>query len=85
MVRGYDRPIVEEKMKKSTAALKRIQMIVMNWDDPECFSSDLEYHKMQEIKARLVEPGKRNWEEHPPWAEEPQAARQVSRQDGRGM
>lgn len=68
-VRPRDRPVVEEKMRRADAALKKIRRIVLSLDSQEFFTSPKDYSKFQEIKSRIMADGKRNWTQHPPWEE----------------
>ena len=66
-VRARDRPLVMEKMRRADAALGKIRRIVVSFDNPKYFESPTDYKKLQEIKERIMEEGKRNWTQHPPW------------------
>ncbi|KAF2792511.1 hypothetical protein K505DRAFT_326094 [Melanomma pulvis-pyrius CBS 109.77] len=68
-VQDFNRDVVREKMRKSTAALGKIKRIVDNLDDRSYFSSDAEYEKLRQIKFRVSEGGKRDWDRNPPWEE----------------
>lgn len=71
-VQEYDRDIVREKMRKARAALRKIILTVESLDDRSYFSSEAEYSRFQQIKLRVMEGGKRDWEKHPPWEEDEQ-------------
>jgi hypothetical protein len=62
-----DRPIVEDKMRKSDAILSKIQRTIVAWDSPNVFESAADWDKMKEIKRRIEADGKRNWADQPPW------------------
>jgi hypothetical protein len=66
----YNRPIVEESMRKADALLLRIRALVVTMDRREYFNSDAEYMRFKEVKARIGENGKRSWIQNPPWDEE---------------
>ncbi|KAI9855253.1 MAG: hypothetical protein M1813_000486 [Trichoglossum hirsutum] len=66
-VRPRDRPIVEEKMRKSDAILQKIRRTIDSWDRPDIFQSWGDWAKLQEIKRRIEEDGKRHWASNPPW------------------
>ncbi|KAF2267876.1 hypothetical protein CC78DRAFT_31450 [Lojkania enalia] len=68
-VKTYQRDVVLDRMRKSDAALGKIRTTVMSWDRPEYFQSEREYQKLQEIRVRVLEGGKREWGRHPPWEE----------------
>jgi len=63
----HDRNIIHDKIRKSKAALAKIIRVVESLDDRSYFSSDAEHAKLQQIKSRVMEEGKRDWEMHPPW------------------
>ncbi|KAF2249312.1 hypothetical protein BU26DRAFT_519430 [Trematosphaeria pertusa] len=66
-VKFYQRDRAIENMRKSMAALARIQRTVEAWDKRDFFASDDEYMKFRELKRRVLEEGKRDWASHPPW------------------
>jgi DNA repair exonuclease SbcCD ATPase subunit len=70
MVRRPDRPIVEEMMEKSDAALLEIKKIVQAWDGTEGNWTLSEWEQVQEIRKRILASGKREWASNPPWGEE---------------
>jgi len=73
-VQEYNREVVREKMKKSTAALHKIRRIVDSLDNRSYFSSDVEHEKLKQIKSRILLAGKRDWDRHPPWEDDYQRA-----------
>ncbi|KAF2115769.1 hypothetical protein BDV96DRAFT_574450 [Lophiotrema nucula] len=68
-VKVFQRDIVYEKMRKSDAALRKIQNTIRTWDKREYFTSDREFRNFQEVKKRVLQSGKREWMNHPPWEE----------------
>ena len=74
--RPRDRKVVEDKMRRSDAALLKIMAIVEIWDKPDVWESQEDWRKMTNIRERLeMEAGKRVWTGNPPWGAE----------NGRGM
>jgi hypothetical protein len=69
-VRPRDRPIVEAKMRRSDAMLQQIYLTICEWDRPDAFHSQRDWIKLQEIKIRIEEGGKRFWAANPPWDEQ---------------
>ncbi|KAE9364683.1 hypothetical protein N431DRAFT_431509 [Stipitochalara longipes BDJ] len=65
--RRADRPIVEDKMRRSDAALERILGIVRAWDTLQAWDSTEDWLRMREIRQRLEMDNKRVWAEDPPW------------------
>lgn len=74
-VKPYSRYVAQDLMRKSDSALVKIRRMVEDWDKRSYFSSDDEYFKFQEIKARVEAEGKRNWMRQPPWMEADAAMR----------
>jgi hypothetical protein len=68
-VRKPDRPLVEEKMERSDAALGEIMNIVQAWDGTENSWTAGEWEQAQEIISRIEAEGKRIWAGNPPWEE----------------
>ena len=66
-VKKRDRHIVEDKMRRSDATLQKIFRTVCAWDSPNAFESQKDWAKLQEIKKRIEEGGKRFWAADPPW------------------
>ncbi|KAH0558445.1 hypothetical protein GP486_004891 [Trichoglossum hirsutum] len=66
-VRPRDRPIVEDKMRRSDAILEKIRRTVDTWDRADVFESSGDWNKLQDIKMRIKEDGKRHWALNPPW------------------
>jgi hypothetical protein len=66
-VAQHNRPLVEEKMRRVDGLLWRIRALVLSLDHRDHFQSDAEYHRCSEVKARVLEDGKRDWAKHPPW------------------
>ena len=63
-----DRKVIEDKMRRSDAALARIMSIVRSWDRPEVWESDADWQRLRTIRDRLEEEGgKRIWKNNPPW------------------
>jgi hypothetical protein len=74
-----NRRYIQGKMTQADAMLRKIKLKLDSWDKPEYWSSQIEYQKFKEIKARIMAEGKRNWQEHPPW-EEAEARKQIEAQ-----
>jgi len=68
-VRKPDRPVVEEMMERSDAALGEIMNIVQAWDGTEKSWTAGEWEQAQEIIRRIEAEGKRIWVGNPPWEE----------------
>jgi len=66
-VKRRDRDLVEDKMRRSDAMLQKIYGTVCGWDNPEAFESQKDWDKLQQIKIRIEEDGKRFWTANPPW------------------
>ena len=66
----YNRPIVEDKMKKADALLVRIRALVLSMDHRDHFRTDAEYSKFTDVKMRVLASGKREWMRNPPWDED---------------
>jgi len=69
-----DRPLVVERMLKADAVMKEIHAIVETWedngeDDREKIWTPEEWLPAQQIKEKLMVPGKRTWENNEPWKE----------------
>lgn len=69
-VRKPDRPLVQEKMERSDAALEEIMNIVQAWDGTERSWTAGEWEKAKEIVRRMETLGKRQWVGNPPWEED---------------
>lgn len=65
-VKRRDRHLVEDKMRRSDAMLRKIYRTVCEWDNPKAFESE-DWDKLQQIKIRIEEDGKRIWATNPPW------------------
>lgn len=66
--KARDHKKVEDKMRRSDAALARIMSIVRSWDRPEVWESDADWQRLRTIRDRLEEEGgKRIWKNNPPW------------------
>jgi hypothetical protein len=59
--RRADQHLVEIKMHKADAMLRKIETIVKTFDHREAFSSQEEYAKFLDIKRRVLMTGKRYW------------------------
>ncbi|KAH0538335.1 hypothetical protein FGG08_005070 [Glutinoglossum americanum] len=68
-VKPRDRRIVEDKMRRSDATLQKIYRTIYAWDSPDAFKSPKDWVKLQEIRMRIEEDGKRDWANNPPWAD----------------
>jgi hypothetical protein len=66
----WDKKYVEGQMVRSDAVLYKIERILASWEDPSLKWSPQDYQKMQEVKRRIVEGGKRRWTVNPPWGDE---------------
>ncbi|KUJ18838.1 uncharacterized protein LY89DRAFT_506039 [Mollisia scopiformis] len=64
-----DRKIVEDKMRRSDAALQKIMITVQSWDNRKKWKSPADYDKIRVIRDMLDEGGKRVWAGNPPWEE----------------
>lgn len=69
-VRLRDQYVVEDLMRRSDATLQKIYRTVCEWASPLAFDSQDDWAKMQEIKRRIEEGGKRFWATNPPWNEQ---------------
>jgi len=65
-----NRPNVEKKMIQSNAILQDIQSRVQKWsgEDPASGWTPEEWKLAQEVKTRLLAPGKRDWIKEPLWS-----------------
>jgi hypothetical protein len=63
-----DRKVIEDKMRRSDAALAKIMGIVRLWDKREVWESEADWQRLRVIRQRLEgEDGKRVWKGNPPW------------------
>jgi hypothetical protein len=69
-VKPRDRHVVEDMMRRSDATLRKIYRTVCEWDSPNAFESQEDWAKLQDIKTRIEEGGKRFWADNPPWNEQ---------------
>jgi hypothetical protein len=68
--RRPDRPIVEDKMEKADAVMQEILEMVWLWgNNADRTWIAEEWVKVQSIRKRLQEGGRREWAGHPPWDE----------------
>lgn len=67
--RRPDRPIVEDKMEKADAVLMEIYNMVVTWEENDRIWTPQEWELAQDIKARILAGGKRQWKDNPPWNE----------------
>lgn len=65
-VKGPDRPYVVIKMKKADAILNEIHTIVGSWTD-DAFKNPEERKAAQNIRDKVMAPGKRWWMDNPPF------------------
>jgi hypothetical protein len=54
-------------MWEADALLEHIRSLVTSMDHRDYFQSDAEYYRFREVKALVLEDGKRHWAKHPPW------------------
>lgn len=64
-----DRKIVEEKMNRADAILRKINRILDSWDTEEAFPNVHDRAKLQEIRRRIKMDGKRDWAKQSPFDE----------------
>ena len=62
-----DRHIVQDKMRKAEATLRKIDRIVDSWDTEDAFSTEQDLEKFRQIKRRIKMGGKRDWENQSPF------------------
>jgi hypothetical protein len=66
--RVRDRPLVEDKMRRSDLALLKIKATVRAWDTPEVWNSRADWDRLRMIRDRLeMNGGQRVWSDNPPW------------------
>ncbi len=58
---------VRESMNKSDEILRKIKQLVEMYDQRALFEKDSDWDKFQDIKVRIMKPGKAHWENNPPW------------------
>jgi hypothetical protein len=68
-VLSRDRKYIQEKMIKADAVLAKINHVIQSMDDRSRFRVSADFEKVQEIKRRFEEGGKRSWVQQPPWEE----------------
>jgi hypothetical protein len=66
----WDKEFVQRQMVKSDAVLHKIERILSSWEDPGVVWSPEDFEKVQQIKWRILEGGKRRWTVNPPWGED---------------
>ncbi|KAF2188026.1 hypothetical protein K469DRAFT_628283 [Zopfia rhizophila CBS 207.26] len=76
-VKAFNRQKVHDKMRRADAALAKIERTVLSMDHIEFFEDPADYRKLQDIKVRVLEGGKRHWAVHPPWQELPYGQRSL--------
>lgn len=71
--RGLDRPVVVGYMEKADLLLKEFNAMVKTWEESgeedEKVWTPEEWSVAQQIKERVLAPGKRIWVNNPPWNE----------------
>jgi hypothetical protein len=65
--RKPNRPVVEEKMRKADAILTEIYNMVETWEENDKVWTQQEWELARDIKKRILEKGKRQWKDNPPW------------------
>jgi len=68
--KARDRKIVEDKMHKADATLRKINRILDSWDTEEAFPNAHDRAKLQEIRRRIKMAGKRDWAKQSPFDEQ---------------
>jgi hypothetical protein len=68
-VRLVDRPIVTDKMIRADMVMNEIRDIVCTWDNSTGSWTAEQWELAQEVRNRLLDDGKRNWQQSPPWRE----------------
>jgi hypothetical protein len=63
---SYEDDVILENTIKSTAALAKIKRLVDSFDRPDLFQVPSDHNKLKEIRRRIYEGGKRDWNKHPP-------------------
>jgi hypothetical protein len=66
----WDKEFVQKQMVKSDAVLYKINRILSSWEDPGVVWNPEDFEKVQQIKWRIQEGGKRQWTVNPPWGED---------------
>ncbi|OAP64494.1 hypothetical protein AYL99_00466 [Fonsecaea erecta] len=69
-VGNYNKPIVEDKMRRADALLACIRATVASMDGRDYFHHEDDYRKLRDIKARVMKDGKKEWVQNPPWNED---------------
>jgi hypothetical protein len=67
--RKPNRPAVEEKMRKADAVLEDINNMVDTWEENDKVWTPQEWGLARDVKKRILEKGKRQWKDNPPWNE----------------
>lgn len=67
--RKSNRPIVEEKMGRADAILMEIYSMVETWEENDKVWTTQEWELARDVKKRILEKGKRQWKDNPPWNE----------------
>jgi hypothetical protein len=66
--RPRDRPILEDKMKRADAALKKINSIIQEWDRREVWETESDWARLKLIRQRLELGGvQKVWANNAPW------------------
>ena len=63
---SYEGDVIRDNITKSTAALAKIKRLVDSFDRPDLFKIPGDHNKLKEIRRRIYEGGKRDWNKHPP-------------------
>jgi hypothetical protein len=73
-----DRPLWKKKMVQSDAILIEVQARVQKWVhvNEESGWEPEDWTRAEEIKKRLLPPGKRDWVKYPPWEKRERKGRQ---------
>jgi hypothetical protein len=67
--RKSNRPIVEEKMGRADAILMEIYSMVETWEENDKVWTTQEWELARDVRKRILEKGKRQWKDNPPWNE----------------
>jgi hypothetical protein len=67
--RKPNRPVVEEKMGRADAILMEIYNMVETWEENDKVWTPQEWELARDVKKRILEKGKRQWKDNPPWNE----------------
>lgn len=66
---NWSQYLQEEKIRKADATLVQLKRMVRDMDRRDNFETAEEYKMFKEVRDRILEKGKRNWTDNPPWKE----------------